>query len=255
MAELVYAVDLKSAGHYDLKGSSPFSPTKIMIILQRVIFVIMKPMKKYKYILLDWDGNLAKTLDVWLDAIRVVLEDYGVTKTDEEIAASFGGFDEYMKKWGIANYEEAISKADFIVKQKLPEVELYPDALEVLENLHSNGHKLALITTSPHENVDHLLNKHSLSVFFDAVIAADDTTHHKPHPEPLELALHELGGVKETAVMVGDSDKDLGAAKNAGIDSILFYPKDHAKFYDLEKLQLLEPTYVVSDFREVIDIV
>lgn len=43
--------------------------------------------------------------------------------------------------------------------------------------------------------------------------------------------------------MIGDSDKDLGAARNFGIDSVLFYPAEHKKFYDLEKLKELEPTY------------
>ncbi|MGB3945569.1 MAG: HAD-IA family hydrolase [Candidatus Saccharimonadales bacterium] len=212
-------------------------------------------MKKYDYILLDWDGNLAKTLDVWLDACRAPLEKRGIHVTDEQIGASFGQFIPHMIEWGVTDPEVAMEEADQIAKKVLPEVDLYPDALFVLNELHEAGKQLALITTSPHENVEHLLEKHGIKELFDVVIAGDDVEHHKPHPEPLEAALNALGGTKELAVMIGDSDKDLGAAHNFDIDSILFYPDEHRKFYDLEKLLALKPTYVVDDFRNILDVI
>ncbi len=54
---------------------------------------------------------------------------------------------------------------------------------------------------------------------------------------------------------IGDSDKDLGAAKNAGIDSVLFYPAEHKKFYNLDALKTYSPTYIVDDFRKIMTIV
>lgn len=211
-------------------------------------------MKKYEYILLDWDGNLAKTLDAWLDAFQQVLEKRGMFKTEEEIGASFGASIAHLAAWGFEDPDAAMDEADAIVKKELPNVELYPDALAVLERLYTEGKKMALITSSTHENVDHLLKKYDIAHFFEVVIALDDTVHHKPHPEPLERALEALGGTKETAVMIGDSDKDLGAARNFGIDSVLFYPAEHKKFYNLEKLKELEPTYVFDDFKDVLTI-
>lgn len=212
-------------------------------------------MKTYNYILLDWDGNLAKTLDLWLDVSRIVLNKRGLRLSDEKIATSFGGFTRYWKDWGILDVEAAIAEADALAQQKLPDVELYPDALEVLETLHNEGKHLALITSSPHKNVDHLLEKYNLTGFFTAIIAADDVNHHKPHPEALEKALAQLGGDKQHAVIIGDGDKDIDAAKNAGIDSILFYPDAHKKFYDIAKLRQLGPTHIVDDFRQILRLV
>lgn len=209
---------------------------------------------KYKYILLDWDGNLARTLDIWLLAYRKVLDDRSIIKTDQEIAAGFGLLSKQMVDWGVEDIDAAMLQADTIAKRNLPNVELYPDALFVLEKLHERGHKLALITTSTHENVVHLLEKYGIKQLFSTIVAGDDTTNHKPHPEPLELALKQLGGDKEYAVMIGDSDKDLGAAKNAGVDSILFYPDKHQKFYDLESLKSYSPTHIVNDFKEILEI-
>lgn len=42
---------------------------------------------------------------------------------------------------------------------------------------------------------------------------------------------------------------------NAGVDSVLFYPVQHKKFYDLDKLKELNPTYIIDDFRQVMEIV
>lgn len=210
---------------------------------------------KYKYILLDWDGNLARTLDIWLTAYKTVPRDRNIPKTDQEIAAGFGLLRKQMVDWGITDIDDAMQQADSIAKKMLPSVELYPDALFVLEELHTRGYKLALITTSTHENVTHLLEHHNIKQLFDVIIAGDDTVNHKPHSEPLELALKHLGGNKEDAVMIGDSDKDLGAAKNAGVDSILFYPEEHEKFYSLEDLRSHSPTHIVNDFRDVLGIV
>jgi pyrophosphatase PpaX len=212
-------------------------------------------MKTYKYILLDWDGNLAKTLDVWLEACRVVLKNHELELTDREIGSSFGNFIGHFKAWGFDEPESVIDEAVVIAKQKLPDVELYPDAIEVLECLCDSGKKLALITTSPHENIKHLLDKYNLANFFETIIAMEDTQNHKPHPEPLEKALQQLGGNKNEAIMIGDSDKDIGAANNAKIDSILFYPPEHEKYYDISDLKSHEPTYVVNDFRQILKLV
>ena len=213
-------------------------------------------MKTYLYILLDWDGNLAKTLDIWLHACRVPLEKRGVNLSDEEIAASFGQYKKFIGDWGLGDEaDDIITETDEIARKKLPHVELYPGALYVLETLKEKGKKLALITTSPHLNITHLLEKYDMIRLFDAIVAADDTTKHKPHPEPLEKGLELMGGSKESAIMVGDSDKDLGAAQNIGIDSVLFYPDEHTKFYDKESLKKHNPTYIIDDFKKLLDIV
>jgi HAD superfamily hydrolase (TIGR01662 family) len=182
-------------------------------------------------------------------------EKRGLKLSDEDIAGSFGHLRTTWEPWGINDIDAAIEEADAIAKSGLQNVELYPDTLEVLEALHYAGKQLALITSSSHDHIQRQLEKYYVERFFKCIITAYDITHHKPHPEPLEKALQAFGGTKSQAVMIGDSDKDLGAANNAGIDSILFYPPEHKKFYDLDKLRQLGPTYIVDDFRKIVEIV
>lgn len=208
-----------------------------------------------QYILLDWDGNLARTLDVWLEACRIPLQKRGLALSDEEIATCFGIPQEKFTEWGIQDVDAALTEMDGLAAKMLPEVELYPDAMFVLEALKAKGKHLALITTSLRRNVIHLLDKYQMHHYFDVVVANEDTTRHKPHPEPLEKALQQLGGHKAAAVMVGDSNNDIGAATNAGVDSILFFPPEHAKFYKLDGLKEYRPTHIVEDFRKILQLV
>jgi pyrophosphatase PpaX len=212
-------------------------------------------MKTYNYVLLDWDGNLAKTLDIWLDAVRTVLAKHGHHPDDYDIAGSFGAFIQYLTDLGIKDVQATYDEADQIAKKTLPDVQLYPHAIDLLKYLREHHKHVALLTSSTHENIEHLLDKNTIRDLFDVIIAADDVTHHKPHPEPVELALKQLGGVKDEAIIVGDSDKDLGAALNAGIDSLLVYPPEHEKFYDLDELKTFKPTYIVDNLAEVKSII
>lgn len=210
--------------------------------------------KSYQYILLDWDGNLAKTLDVWMVAFGTPLKKRGIHKTDHEIAASFGQFWQEMQAWGVSDPDVVMQEASDMARELLTNVELYPDALAVLEELHQRGKVMALITSSSHVHIQHVLAKFGMNYLFKVIIANDDVAHHKPHPEPLDKAMALLSADKDQTVMIGDSDKDLGAAKNAGVDSILFHVPEHEKFYPLAKLKTFSPTYVVDDFKKVLDI-
>ncbi len=159
-----------------------------------------------------------------------------------------------MESLGMTDVDTMITEADEIATREIPNVELYPDAMTTLEALHKAGKKVALVTTSRHDQIDPLLAKYQLIGLFDRVVCGDDVSHHKPHPEPIEKALELFGAKKEEAIMVGDSGSDIAAARNAGVDSILFFPPQHSRFYDIEKLKSLEPTYIIEDFRDIVRI-
>jgi len=208
--------------------------------------------KRYRYLLLDWDGNLAKTLDIWLASLKISLERHGHFLHDKEIGADFSAFQDRMQHVAIPDLQKIIDEATEIATLRVPDVELYPHVREVLGSLCDIGVRLALVTTSLHAQIDPLLAKYGLAKCFSAVVCGDDVTQQKPAAEPLETALRLLGGDKKTAVMIGDSEKDIVAATNAGIDSVLFHPSSHEVFYDLKKLRQLHPTYIVQDLREIL---
>lgn len=67
-----------------------------------------------------------------------------------------------------------------------------------------------------------------ISGLFSATSFSSDHGMVKPSPKPFELVLNQLGVTKSEAVVIGDSPRrDLGGAKNAGIDCILVGGAEH----------------------------
>jgi pyrophosphatase PpaX len=215
-----------------------------------LLFCYDNPMKQYNFYLLDWDGCLAQTLELWLKAYRDTYADYNVHPSDTEIASQFGNWNAPMV-FGIESVDEYTEKLLERVQHKLRTVNLYPGAREFLEVLKKQRSKIALVSSSKRDDLEAAIAHNDLEHMFDFVLSADDVTEHKPNPEVIHKALNELQGVASQAVIVGDSKSDLGAAQNAKIDSILVFPKSHQVFYSLENLMTYNPTYVVASFSEL----
>jgi pyrophosphatase PpaX len=91
----------------------------------------------------------------------------------------------------------------------------------LLPGLKAEGRRLGIVTAKRHRTVSLALDRFpTLASAFDVVVAHEDTTRHKPDPDPVLLAVERLGGAPEDAVYVGDSPFDIGAAKAAGVFAI-----------------------------------
>lgn len=211
-------------------------------------------MKDYDAFLFDWDGTLARTLELWLEEIYKQHGVYGIEITRSQIARDFGNLKAPLQ-YGLpheklSEFQEGVNDA---VRVLLPDVALYDDAADMLRHLKAEGKKLGLITTSLRPNLDTVMRKHEVEDLFDLIVTSEDVKTHKPDPEGINFAIAHLDVDKTKTVMLGDSDKDLQAAKNAGIDSILFYPEAHEVLLDLNDLLMHEPKHTLKAWRELID--
>ena len=106
---------------------------------------------------------------------------------------------------------------------------LFPGVDEALGELERRGIPMAVVTQKARSlEVEGIaagasveLEELGLGARFPVVIGLDDVTKTKPHPEGLLKALHRLDVPPEHALMVGDTDADIGAAKAAGCWSCL----------------------------------
>jgi pyrophosphatase PpaX len=204
---------------------------------------------KYTHLLFDWDGCLAKTLEVWLEAYRINLQKRGVDAEDYQITHHFGDW-ELGKHFGVADFQEFNEEAATYARKKLKEVELYSGAKETIKLLHKT-HKLAVLSSASRDILVNGIKHNELEGYFDLIISGEDVANHKPHPEVIENAVTFFNTTKNDVIMIGDSRKDIGAANNAAVDSILVYPKSHELFYSLEQLQTLKPTYTVTSVSDI----
>jgi pyrophosphatase PpaX len=129
----------------------------------------------------------------------------------------------------------------------------FPGVEESLDRLGSAGIKVAVVTSKRRVSVEMALEIFpGLRNVVDRFVTLEDTTHHKPHPEPLLRALKLLGSIpKERAAYVGDSPFDVEAAKAAGLTSVAV---SWGAFSE-DALRAAEPDHLVPDIRSAVDVI
>ncbi len=212
-------------------------------------------MKTYKYIFLDWDGCVAKTLDLWMEAYRQTFQEFGVDLPEKTIAQEVFGDWNGALKFGIKENDLFNKKVVEKVDETYPMVKLYDGAFKTIAKLKKDGKKLALLTSSRRDLVFPALKNNNISTYFDLLLTAGDVKKHKPDPEIINKALTTFNCGKDEVIIMGDSKSDLGAATNAGISSILFYPEENETFYDFEFLKSFNPSFIVRKFDGILDII
>src|SRR4029077_8046466 len=100
---------------------------------------------------------------------------------------------------------------------RIERVELFPEALPVLRELHGR-YKMAIITNGFAETHEAKIARLEISRFFDTVILAGEMHLAKPDPAIFRHAMSTLGVTAAESVMVGDRfDRDIAGAHAAGI--------------------------------------
>ncbi len=208
----------------------------------------------YDAFLFDWDGTLARSLELWLSELHKQHVRYNLPISIADNARLFGDLQSPLR-YGLPPhlYDTFQQETNDNVQAQLPNTPMYNNAKDILQVLKSKGKKLALITASTRKSLDLVIADHDVEDLFDIIVTEEVVKTHKPDPEGINLAIERLGVDKSKAIMLGDSDKDLRAAKNAGIDSALFYPPAHEPIYVLSELQSHGPKYTIRAWQELLD--
>lgn len=90
----------------------------------------------------------------------------------------------------------------------------------VVRQLSARGHRLGVCTNKPEALTLKLLGQLHLRDLFPVILGADSRPYRKPDPRHLLDTIAGLGGRKESAVLVGDSETDVNTAKAAGVPVI-----------------------------------
>ncbi|MCZ7664293.1 MAG: 5'/3'-nucleotidase SurE [Thermoleophilia bacterium] len=174
-------------------------------------------------IVFDLDGTVVDSVELIVQsfryAVRAVL---GMELPREEIIRNVGRpLREQMLVLDERRADElVIAFRAYNHREHEKMLRLYPGMAELLLRLRADGVRLGLVTSKSRMTTDMAFSTTGIEPLFDAVVTADDTTRHKPDPEPLILCLRGLERAPEGAVYVGDSPWDLQAAQAAGMRSV-----------------------------------
>ncbi len=179
-------------------------------------------MRSCQTILFDLDGTLIDSVDLIVDSYQHTFRVHGVrVLTREEVLAGigtplravFGGLTEHaaqIDEW-VATYRE------FNLANHDQRVTAYPGAVAMVQRIKAHGLRLGLVTSKNRAGAERGLKLVGLADVMEVIVGADDVTHAKPHPEPVEKALAALGMPAETALFVGDSHHDIHSGRGAGV--------------------------------------
>jgi len=188
-------------------------------------------------ILFDLDGTLVDTAPDLMSAHNHVMKKFGYpTKSTEEIRNLVGqGAGAMLGRsiWGQAKKEfgkvqdEKIKKemvkdfVDFYSKNIVNESTLINGVKDFLIWCNKKKISMAVCTNKQEHLAIDLLKKIGIYDFFEYVAGHNTFEYCKPDPRHLTSVIEILSGDIKKTLMIGDSETDANAAKNAGIPVIL----------------------------------
>lgn len=96
------------------------------------------------------------------------------------------------------------------------EMDFFPGTRQMLAALRECGHNIGIVTSRSRKEYEAYFTEFQLETFVDRIVFADETTQHKPNPEPL-LMYAELRKLQPSAcVYIGDMPTDMECAHRAG---------------------------------------
>jgi pyrophosphatase PpaX len=137
-----------------------------------------------------------------------------------------------------------LSKHDELVAE-------FPHVRSVLAELFAKGIKIGIVTSKIRKTTQMGLKLAGLDTYISSIVTVEDVEKPKPDPEGIFRALKELNSSKEEAIMVGDSDFDIKAAKNAGVGSVGVSWSWKGRAF----LEQYHPDHIIDDMRELLPIV
>lgn len=179
-----------------------------------------------RLIIFDWDGTLMDSERQIVHCMQVAAHELElVVPTYEAVRRIIGlGLPEAIEclfPVHDAELREAIRQgyARHFIAGSAGDSNLFPGAIELLEELRARELVLAVATGKSRVGLDRVLEKTGLASFFDLTRTADETAS-KPDPKMLHEILEEARMRPEEAVMIGDTTFDLEMAVRAGVPRI-----------------------------------
>ena len=162
-------------------------------------------------ILFDMDGTLIDSEPLWLKAEIEVMAEVGCHWDEQDQINCLGGPAERTERYmqerskNIKPYGYFINRLHEVMKERITnELDLIPNALELLKECKKAGIKIALVTASSRDLMTIVLKRFPQGTF-DVVVSGDDVEKSKPDPAPYLLAAKQLSVDITKCVVIEDS--------------------------------------------------
>lgn len=179
--------------------------------------------------LFDMDGTLFDTERVFRESWKQLAKEYGVEYNPEFPFAVCGTSGDDMLAV-IRKYFPTIDDVQFkkdcydrvhkVMNEGAAEL-LMPGVLEILEYFQKNGVKMAIASSSYHDQIYKNIVNAKIDKYFEAIIGGDDIENAKPHPEIFQKAAAALGLEARDCYAVEDGMNGIKSGAAAGAATIM----------------------------------
>ena len=173
-------------------------------------------------ILFDMDGTIIDSEPLWLQAEIQVMAELGCHWDEQDQINCLGGPMERTEKYmqdrsgNVKPYGYFGQRLNEVMKLKfVKDLELIPNALELITKSKEAGLKTALVTASGRELMNSALTRFPENSF-DIAISRDDVANSKPHPEPYLMAAERLKVKIDECLVLEDSMTGVRAGLDSG---------------------------------------
>lgn len=186
-----------------------------------------------KAILFDLDNTLVDFMQMkraCVEAAVTAMRDAGLKlsqhEATEKIYAIYSKhgieyqevFDRFVEEIHLSHPRFLAAAISAYRKTRALHIHPYPGVKETLIELIKRGILLGVVSDAPQKQAWLRLMDAGLDVFFNTVVAYEDTGKLKPNPEPFRLAMERLKALPIETIMIGDwPERDMRGAKALGM--------------------------------------
>jgi len=228
-------------------------------------------MPKYKHIFFDFDNTLWDFTYNSKESLKEIFAKYNFEKDFENFENFYQIYEknneELWEEYREGNIsKESLTSRRFLFATEKRHSEINPIQInsdylalttqktKVIENAQAllrylkDKYILNILTDGFFEVQMVKLRTSKLSAYISNIITAEEVGHLKPNKELFEFAVSACDATIEESIMIGDNyQTDILGAQRAGMDQIFFNRENKTEFE-------IEPTFVVSSLKDIMDI-
>ena len=187
-------------------------------------------------VVFDFDGVLANSEPLHLQAFQSVLAEDGFALSAQEYYEQYVGFDDegvfrrMAQTWGVADADRWVARQTSRKAARMQALldgdsTLFPGAAACVRDLSARV-PLAVASGAMRDEIVHVLDAAGLSAAFTAIVAAGETPRGKPAPDPYRRAVELVERARGTRldpiriVAIEDTTQGLMAARAAGLRTV-----------------------------------